>query len=143
MKSSNSFSWWPMLLAKSFNPFCAEAQILQIWPNKSFSCPIFPTTEFFETKIHWEVCPITTNNSRESGKVLTNLMCFLKSFFRLPFSRWNLQTWGFFFLKKVLIYYVPIFMWSKDVCFAHSFWHFSKRVEWRSPWLSTYRTPRQ
>ena len=126
--SSSSCRWWQTFLVKAFNPLCEEGEILQIWPTK-FQQPYFSNHKvFLKPKLIEKFALSSENNLRESGKVLTNFICFLKTFFRLPFFRQNLGSQELFLTKKVPFYYVPIFMWSKDVCFAYSFWYFPKRM---------------
>ena len=85
--NSSSCRWWQTFLVKAFNPLCEEGEILQIWPTK-FQQPYFSNHKvFLKPKLIEKFALSSENNLRESGKVLTYLICFLKTFFRLPFSR--------------------------------------------------------
>ena len=71
----------------SWSPLRYGEVWLARWRGERVAVKVFLKPKFIE-----KFALSSENNLRESCKALTNLMCFLKSFFRLSFSRWNLQT---------------------------------------------------
>ena len=119
----NHIRWWSTFFVITFNKLKVEGQTFQIWPTQSFNDPIFQTAGPFETKTLWRVSPTITKNSEENDKVLEYFYALLCTFLitihmRLPFSKWNLQTKGFFSTQAYVLTIYPCSCGQKrPVCF--------------------------
>ena len=127
MIRSNHFKWWTAILEKALNPLRAEAQVLQIWSIQSSSCIFSQTTAYFKIKIHWDVCPIITNNLKGNVKFLAISKWFFENFLKLLFSSWNLWSLGSYIIPKVHFWYKTTITRSKNICFACFFSFLTKK----------------
>ena len=85
--------------------------------NLKFQGHCSQKTEYFETKTHWEVCPIITSNWRENSEFLAISMYFFDNFLKLPFSSWSLQNIGIYIIPRVY-YAIKPHPWGQKCLFC-------------------------